>query len=296
MTTFDDLVNEVLLTLNGYGLAQPRAAFLDSAITETDLTIPVTSVANFSQGIAELGDELVFVETVDSAANTLTVSPDGRGYYGTAAAAHAAGTRVEASPTWPRLRIRLAINDVITGTYPTLFGVAATSFTFNPTQTTYSLPEDAERVLAVSADTIGPSREQQHVRRYSFNSVAPVGEFATTNSVTLQEAVAPGRDVTVTYMKQPSELVSGDDFTDSGLRQSAKAAVIFGACSQLISYMDAARLPVDTAQADAYDERNSVGRATQIGTQLYQRYELELEKERKRLRATTPVAINVRTR
>jgi hypothetical protein len=297
VTTFGDLVNEVAQTLNGYGLSQPRATFLTAGVTASTLLLPVRNAADFSQGVAEIGDEVVFIESVNTADNLLTVSPDGRGYYGTTAAAHSTNARIECASTWPRHRIRSAINDVILGLYPTLWGVGTASFTFNGVQTTYEVPAEAEAVLAVTADTIGPSNEQQQVRRYAFNSVAPTGDFPSGNSLTLGEAVTVGKTVTVTYLKQLTALAAtGDLFTASGLRLTAKPAVVFGTCAHLLAFMDAARLPVDTARADEYDERNAVGIASRIAAQLTARHEMEVEKERKRLRQTTPVAINVRIR
>lgn len=296
MSTLNQLVDDVLLALNGYGAPAPRASFLSGAVTASGLTFTVTSAADFNQGIAEVGDELVYIESVNTATNTLTISADGRGFYGTTAAAHAAGDRVTMNPTWPRIRVEAAINDAIEGTYPVLFGVASTSFTFTGVQTTYELPAACEQVLSVTADTIGPSEEQQVIRRYSFNSVAPTDEFATGNSITLHEAAAPGRTVTVTYRIAPAAITSADEFTVSGLRGTAWKAVKYAACSELLAYMDTARLPVDTAAAAEYGERNQIGSASRISAQLYQRYEIELERERRRLASTTPVPINVRGR
>lgn len=297
MTTFRQVQDEVLLTLHGYGLAQPRASFLSADITSGALTLTVNDASNFEMGIAEVGSELVFVESVDTTSNTITLSPDGRGYYGSTAAAHVTGTRVTFAPTWPRSRVAQAINDTILGTHPTLFGVAQAQFSYNPSVTTYSLPAEAERVLGVTADVNGPSREQQIIRRYSFSSSAPTDDWATTNTITLQEAPSPGRTVTVTYTKQPSALVADTDaLSASGLRETAKRALVYGACAQLVTFMDVSRLAVDSSTADELDERNSPGMASRIGNQLQLRYEMELEQERQRLRAATPIAINVRNR
>lgn len=296
MTTFRQIQDEVLLTLHGYGLAQPRASFLSAAITDTDLTVPVNNASDFEMGLAEIGSELVFIESVDVSSSTITLSPDGRGYYGSTATAHDLGARVTFAPTWPRSRVAQAINDTILGTHPTLFGVAQTEFTFNPSVTTYEVPAEVERILSVTADTNGPSREQQIIRRYSFSSSAPA-DWATTNTLTLQESASPGRAVTVTYAKQPSALVAdADALTTSGLRETAKRALVYGACAQLVTFMDVSRLPVDSSTADEIDDRNGPGIASRIGNQLQLRYEMELEQERQRLRAATPIAINVRTR
>ena len=294
MTTFDDVVNEVLLTLHGYGLAQPRASFLTAGIDDTTTTVAVTDASDFSQGIAEIGDETVFVESVDHDTNTLTLSPDGRGYYGSTATSHSANARIEVGSVWPRRRVKQAINDAIVNTFPTLFGVGVETFTFNPAVTTYDLPDGVESILSVTTDTFGLTNEKLYLNRYSFNSMA---DSSGANTITLLEPAFPGRTVTVTYTKAPTALDAGSDlFTDSGLRLSAKTAVVLGACSQLLTYMDAARLPVDTARADEYDSRNAIGTASRVSIQLLQRYEIELERERRRLRTTTPVPVRWRRR
>lgn len=297
-TSFGNLQDEVLQILHGYGLDQPRTTWLAGGGVSSSATAwTVTDASVVQQGLCEIESELVYVQSVNRTGNTLTIAPDGRGFYGTTAAAHAANVRITVNPTWPRNRIKAAINDVIVSTYPTLFGVTQTQFTFNPAVTTYSLPAEAERVLSVTADLNGPSKEQQDVTRYHFNSVAPTGTWATTNTISLHQSVTPGRVVTVTYAKQPSALSADSDLlTASGLRESAKALVVWGACSQLVGYMDVARLPVDTAQAADLADGNTLGMASRVSGQLYLRYQAELEAERRRLRAATPVSISVRKR
>lgn len=297
MTTFREIQDEVLQILNGYGIDQPRSTYLTAAALAADLSFSVASAADFDQGLAEIEGELVFVESVDRTNGLLNFAPDGRGYFGTTAADHAENARIVFSPVWTRHRAKAAINDTIVGTHPVLFGVGTTQFTFNPSVTTYEIPAEAERVLSVQADVNGPSKEQQRVGRYAFNSVAPTDDWPTGNTVTFHEAVTPGRTVTVTYTKRPSALaLDGDQLTTSGLGETAKRAVVFGACSQLLSYADISRLHVDTARADAYDEKVQVGMATRLAGQLELRFQQELESERRRLRQATPVPVTTRRR
>ena len=294
MTTFLNLQDEVLMALHGYGLAQPRTTFLLTSITATDLTVAVRDASNIDMGLAEIGGELVFIESVDRSSGTITFSPDGRGYYGTTAAAHDANARLTFAPTWPRQRIKAAINDVILGVWPTLFGVAQTTFTLTPAVTTYAMPDEAEGVLSITADTYGPSRQQQVINAYRFDATAPTDEWANGKSVTLLEAASPGADVTVTYTKQPSILTAdADTIATSGLRESARKLLMLGACAELLSMMDVSRLTVDTAPADELDNRNAIGSAARLANQFQLRFEMEIEKERQRLRETTPAKIKV---
>lgn len=298
MTTFLQLQDEVLLALQGFGLAQPRATFLTAPVTASDLTLSVRNAADLDAGLAEIGSELVFIESVDRSANTVTISPDGRGYYGTTAAAHAADARLTCAPTWPRHRVKAAINDTILGLWPSIWGVGQEQFTYTPAVTTYSLPATAEGVLSVSADTLGPSMQQQDIKSYWFSSSSPTDDWATTNTVTLGEAPYPGSTVTVTYKKQPAVLTNDSDglLAVAGLRESCRQLLMLGACAQLLSMMDASRLAVDTSTADEVDERNQPGTAARLANQFQIRFELEVEKEQKRLRQTTPATITKRYR
>ena len=294
-TTFDMLSDDVLLTLQGFGLSQPRATTLSIAITATDVVLTVNDVAGFEQGIAEIEDEVVFVTSVDRSGSTLTVA---RGQYGTTAVAHAVNTTVTMAPVWTRKRIKAAINEAIVGVYPTLWGTASTTFTFNPVVTTYALPSEAEKIISVHTDTIGPTKEWLRINRYSENLNAAPGDFTSGKSITLEKGGFPGRSILVVYRKAPSELVNGPDlFTATGLRETAKTCVKYAACSILTAFMDAARLPVDTAQADAYDpSKDPIGNATKISAQLYSRYQIELAQEQRRLLQTTPATLSLRTR
>lgn len=294
MTTLSQLVDQTLITLAGTGIPADRASFLSSSVVADDMTLHLYNAEDFDQGVVQIDDELIYVESV--ADNTLTVAPDGRGWAGTTAATHAADARVTMDPTWPRVRVEQALNDAIEGTYPTLYGVAQTSFTWTGIQNAFNLPGDCEKVLEVTVDTIGPTKEQQVVRRYAFNGKAPTDTFPGGRSITIQEVAFPGRTVTVTYRKRPTAVASDAQFTDSGLAETAKIAVKYAACSELLAYLDTPRLMSGVAQADQYESQVTVGTAGKLSVQLYQRYAIELAKERERLEALTPTPAHIRSR
>ena len=105
-----------------------RAAFLTSAVTASDSQIPVDDATGFEQGVAEVGNETIFIKSVDYSNNLLTVSGDGRGYYSTTAAVHGNGARITMAPTWSRQRIMSSVNEAIVGTFPTLFAIMLINF------------------------------------------------------------------------------------------------------------------------------------------------------------------------
>lgn len=288
-TTFDSLVNEVRSVLRGYGLIQEGVAFLTADVAASDLSITVDDASALGPGLVEIGGEVIYVRSISS--NVLTVAPDGRGWDGTTAVSHLTNARVTANPPYPTWRLERAVNDAIVGVFPDLFGVATTSFTFNPAVSTYSIPADAEDILKVTTNVLGPSAEQPEIHRYQFNSNAPTATFATGNCLTLGEAPAPGRTVTVTYAKAPSELASGDAFTDCGLRETARPAIVYGAVARALSFLDASRTDVSSAVGSEMAADQKVGTATQLSAQMTARYQLELLKEQERLRKAHPARV-----
>lgn len=294
VTTLDSLVTEVRATLRGFGLVREQVTFLNGSITNSASSITVDDGTLLQPGVIEIGSECIWVQSI--ASNVLTVSPDGRGWDGTTAASHADNSRVVLNPPYPTWRLQRAINDAIVGSGPDIFGVGTTSFTFNPSVSTYSLPADADGVLKVTADTIGPSREQAEIYEYKFNSAAPTGEFATSNCITLLREPFPGRTVTVAYRKNPSAIASGDNLSVSGLGESARACIVYGALSRLLSFVDAGRTLTDSAVAAEFADLNRIGTATQLAAQLTARYQLELSQERRRLDMAYPPKVTWRGR
>lgn len=283
-TTLGSLTDEVLLYLNGYGLVQPRVSWLTADAGAADLELVVSDTENFGRGMAEIDSELVYVSEVDQQNNQLKIAPDGRGFRSTTATTHASGTRVVSSPTWPRVLVARAINDTILGMWPDVFGTASDTFTFTPAVSTYSVNTEAESILAVSYDTPGPSKDWQRLRSYTFDSAANTAEFSSGNTLTLRQPVMPGRTVQVVYAKRPTPLDAPDTpLSASGLAESARLAIIYGACSQLVSYMDSAQLFVHAAEADEYDADRQSGAATRLAGQLYAHYMEEVARERRRL-------------
>ena len=290
MTTFSDLVNDVVFTVEGYGLDLPRTAYLTAAITDTDLTFTVGDASNLAEGLAEIGDELVYIQSVDT--NTATIAPDGRGYRGTTAAAHGINDRVTMNPIMPKALVKRKINETIVGVWPTLWGEATTTITADTLSMGFELPADAEEVLSVDHETDEITREWGPVRRWRFESSADSVDFPSGKALFIYQDVSTSADLRVRYRKQPSELTDGQNLTDSGLRSSARSVIVAGAVWRLISSMDLGRLKVTTATTDMLDEGNPVGSATQLAGYLRRVYERELQDELMRLQVSTPPTIH----
>jgi hypothetical protein len=294
MTTFNDMVEEVLINLEGFTLRQDRTTYLTAAIDNNDLTMSLASGDNIGKGIVEIDDELIHLDSVDRSDRSATISPFGRGYRGTTAAAHTLNTKVTFSPSFPRLSVKRAINDTIRAVYPNIFGVASTTFTYNAAQTTYSLPVNAETVLALSWDSIGPSGEWIPIRRWRQDPTAASTEYATTNSISIYDSLVPGRTVQVIYTKEPTTLSSGSDVftTVTGLPESTRDVIIYGAAYRMVSFLDPGRLTFTSPEADQNDTTRQFGAGTNTARYLLALYQQRLQEESQKLNGKYPVRVH----
>jgi hypothetical protein len=175
MPTLSDMVDEVRSSLAGYTLRQDRITYLNNAISSTDLAMTIGSSSNLAKGIIEIDSELIWIDNFNQASSTLNAAPGfGRGYQNTNASPHAQYAQITLSPTFPKVMIKKAINDVINSLYPKLWAVASTTFTFNASQTTYALPDDLESILYMSWQTTGSSLEWLPINRWRADPMANI--------------------------------------------------------------------------------------------------------------------------
>ena len=287
----NDLTDEVLINLSGYTLQQDKATYLTSPITTTTSTIEsptnvvVADAKNLGTGILEIDDELLYADTVDRVSNTATISPFGRGFMGTTAAIHSAGTKVTVSPTFPRYAVKRAIQDTIRAMGSAIFAVKQTSFTYSsPAVNTYELDnKNIQNILTMHWQQIGSTQEWIRIKNWDFDAFPDVDTWgANAQTVTIRDAIHSGRKIKVVYATAPSTLstTSENSFTtQTGLPESCRDIVILGASYRLISYLDPARTGQQTPQADEADNKRTFGSATNAYRQLYALYNQRLAEE-----------------
>jgi hypothetical protein len=241
--------------------------------------------------MVEVGDELIWVDSVNTTTGELVIPPYGRGYRGTTAAEHTIGERVVSSPMFPRNMVKKALNDAILAAYPDLFGLGTTTFMFNPAVTTYALPAGALDILAVSWQTTGPSREWMPIRRWRVDKMADTSAFSSGVTVSLYDAIVPGRTVKVTYTKQPSVLenASDDYVTVTGFPASSEDVIRLGAAYRLTPFFDSAKLTGQSAAADFNDRQGQSNTASTLSRFLLQMYQVRLAEEARKLQNVFPI-------
>ena len=222
MSTFSQLVDQTLMHLHGYTTIQDVATSLSAPVSASATSITVTDTTAISRGVVEIGDELMWVDTVNTQTGECVIAPYGRGYRGTTAATHSTGDRVVSSPLFPRKIVSDTINDAIRSVYPELFAVGETTINYQPSINTYSLPEGAIDIIQISWQTTGPSKEWLPVRRMRVDKHAASSVFSTGVSFSIYDHIVPGRPMRIVYTKEPSALVNPtDEFTTTtGLPRS----------------------------------------------------------------------------
>jgi hypothetical protein len=297
MPTLDELIDEVKANLQGYALRQDRITYVanPSGLTTTSTEIVVGSQNNLAKGIIEIDSELIWIDSFDKANNTLNVIPGfGRGYQGTTASPHAQYAPVTLSPTFPRSSIKKAINDTINSFYPKLWIINSYTFTFNASQVTYPLPDDAEGVLFISWQTTGSSQEWLPVNRWRLDGMANAATFNTQNTINIYENVQPGRTIQVWYTATPNTLdANTDDFADvSGLPDSCKDVVVLGAAYKLLSYLDAGRINLSSAEADLNDSKLPSSAGAAASRYIFALFQQRLNEEALKLSDKYPIRIH----
>jgi len=278
MTTLNAIVDEVLLDLESYGVVQPQMTTLSAALLAVGNQVQVASAAGIPVGLVEIDNELMYVQSTDTDANTLTVI---RGYR-TTAATHAVDSLVTVAPSFPRQQVVNAVNDAITSSYPQLFKVSTVDLTAAASDDTYALT-GVGRVLRVSNQDVGPSTEYVPVKSYRYD--------ADLGKLTIGTGMVPGTPIRVVCTSAPVTLTATQELTASGLQESAKSYVVLAAAAKLIMHMDGSRLAVNSASADDMEANRTVGSATQVAKTLLAAAEMELAKEQSRLRQKYPATI-----
>jgi hypothetical protein len=297
MSTLNEMVDEVRSNLQGYTLRQDRITYVTNptGLTTTTSEITVGSTNNLAKGVIEIDDELIWIDSFDKANNQLNVIPGfGRGYQGTVPSPHAQYAQVTLAPTFPRVAIKKAINDVINGLFPNLWAVSSYTFTFNASVTTYALPDDVESILYMSWQTTGSSQEWLPINRWRADGMANAATFNTNNTVSLYDNIQPGRTVQVWYTSVPNTLdANTDDFADvSGLPQSCQDVITLGAAYKLLSFLDPGRINLSSAEADNADSKIPSNAGVASSRYIFALYQQRLNEEALKLKDRFPIRIH----
>lgn len=244
MATFEELVEECLLNLEGFTADQGIYGTLTNSITDTDTTFLVDGAivsadnSGFSTGLIEIDEELINCRYINT--TTGQFSQVLRGFRSSEAVAHDAGTIVRNNPKFPRVAIKRAINDTIRQLHPHILAIKKTEITIVGSQIQYDLPADANGVISVQMEELGASKRWTDLRAWRFDSTG-ASNSTTGKTIDIPGAWA-GRKVQIVYTIEPTTLETGNNFLITGLPEWTRELIVTGACWRVASFVESANL------------------------------------------------------
>lgn len=291
MSTFAQLADRVEAVLHGYTENTEPSTWLTTTATSTSTSLTVHDASVVGRGYVQIDDEIVFVNNTDNVANTLTLSPWGRGQRGTQPASHNQNAKVTVSPLFPRQEIKNAINNTIDAMYPSVFATGSHDFAYIASQYSYQIPAEVENVLSVTYSIVGPSKEWFPARGWQLDRTADSDAFSTGKSLSIYSEIVPGQTVHVSYSKRPTLLTSDNQeyATTTGLPSYSEDVAIYGAAFRMISFLDPSRLGPQSAAADILDGVRPTGSGQNASRFLYNIYQQRLNEVANNQRRQHPI-------
>ena len=283
MATLNQLTEQTLGEVNSYVKNQESVTVITSATTAGDLTMLVDDASAISRGIVEIDDELIYVKKAIQTSGTIQAlgvagNPIGRGWRGTTATSHVAGSVVRNNPIFPRNQVKRAILETIKAmNFPC---ITYYTFTFNGADYSYLMPDAMEDIVGISWDVPDSTGVWQIIKNYRVDK----NYYDTTTStikqaLILKESPMPGRTVNVQYTKFPTTITDNQELTVSGLPASCEDVVRLGAMYRLLSTVDPGKVIATSVSADALDQPVSAGASTNTAKYIFQLYTVRLAEE-----------------
>jgi hypothetical protein len=281
MITFSELVDEVLLTLEGFtGDTGTVVGQLSKAIDTNDSSLTVnmppsdTEGSPMSAGLVEVGDELVNAMQFDRKTGVFTSVL--RGWRGSTVADHAAGSVVRSNPRYPRFQVRRAINDAARALFPRIAATELVQLRTTGNRVRYQLPDGSIGVHRVSYEQYGGSKRWPAVREWRFVQ-DPAGEFAGGAALEVR-GIPTGRSFQVVVLKEPGQLALDGDTLEgtAGLGSYTRPVIVAGAVLRMFSTVELGRALQTTVSQQMLNTQSPVGAATRMVQQLQTNYSLEL--------------------
>lgn len=279
MTTFKQLTEETLATLRGFSRVQEQSTHLTAGVDFDDLTWTVANGTVLHRGRAEVGDEIIQIDSVTG--NTVTIAPYGRGCDSSTAWSHSVGDQVSFSPMFSRFRVKQEINNTITslgGLLPAIKNSIVTSNQYGD----YDLPAGAQEVVSVQWEQI--PGHWVFLSNWRQVNQADVTDFPSGKSVRVP-GVPMGATLKIGYTTDPAPMDDDADVftTTTGLPQSCMEVVKLGALWRYASTLDLGNLDAGAVGAAELAGRNQPGQAMTLAQSLYRMFAVRREEEQRKI-------------
>jgi hypothetical protein len=282
MTTRSELIESISAALHSYTGVHETVTHLTSSLSDSATTATIASTDGARRGIAEIDDEMLYIEAVSG--DGLQIPPFGRGYRGSTAVAHNSGAMVTFDPAFPRKNIGDSIDECLAGLFPALYQVKEVLLESAAIDRSYDLPTDVENILRVE------TKWDQDPADYWHPLVNWELEKTSTPVLNLYEGALPGWDVKVVYTAQFSPLTV--DFDTSGIPESYRDLILYCVTAKMVRFLEPARLQLGSVENVSRAQLIQVGDAGRTATQLYALYQQRVAEERRRLLEKYPARPN----
>lgn len=289
--TTTDLVDETVQGLHGFTGDLENFTTLLSDLDVDNFQFQYDVSQSLGQGMTEIGDEAVYVQSTDSVAGVAKITPWGRGQLGSTPAAHPNGSKITAQPRFPRARVLTTLGEVVNRLSADIFSIQTYDFAGQPAVFNYPMPAGTAHILRVEQQTYGPSLLWEEVHSWRMDHSAYSAEFPSGISLTLPRGALPGRDVRVTYGADLLPLTADGLLTDTGLAESTRDLVVMGAQAKLLLTQDFTRLQLGAVEQQQRNSQVPVTSATKVASQLEQMFQLRLDEEVNQLYRFFPNAV-----
>ena len=173
---------------------------LAATVTSSDTSITLSyDLGGFRAGsVIECESELMYIWEATTASKTLVVE---RGYAGTTAASHSAGTVLTVNPRFPRAQMLDSLNaelDDLSSTMNGLYRVVATSLTYNGSDKQLNITSAASIIELLDVRLRYLADEYPVIRGVRLQRDLPTTDFASGFSLVFDQPVMAGT-LRVTY-------------------------------------------------------------------------------------------------
>lgn len=281
MTTFDQMVDDVLVYLRSFTRDQELSTHLVEALSASVLSMQVNDASLISRGRIEIDDEIIWVDSVDRGNNTVVIAPYGRGMDGTTAVTHTSLTRLIVQPLYSRQMVKDTINQILGGLGNQLFAVDSATLTATPQTVSYDLPAYTQRVLNVLAGDFTTFGDSEYVRRWKFDPQSSASE--TGKSLYVYDPTMTGMTMNVTFFRSPVQLVNGDSFEDTLLPGTCYDVIVLGTAARLMSTATSYLASTRAIEPGSLDKQVDPNQITQQSRYLFTLFQQRLEEEKVQL-------------
>lgn len=194
MALASTVINRITKAFNRHDNADVLAA--DMSNSTTSLSYMGILPAWGPGTVAEINQELMMVQTVDTTLKTATVI---RGWLGTTAVAHTANVPIYVNPRVSRADVLDLFNDCLTAIYPRVYKTSTTTATYSNNTIGYNMPANTSKVITVQYQVNSNASQWEHIGDYELIQNLDTSDFAGGKAIMIRKSLPSAASIRITY-------------------------------------------------------------------------------------------------